>query len=69
VNNEDEMPQLRLSTTYRQMLEKEVLNKEVKNYVQDSSVGRQLMKNIEQRKHIIVKVCEAIVRRTDRFSG
>ena len=68
VNNEDEMPQLRLSTTYRQMLEKDSLNKEVKNYVKDKFKSAvQLMKNIEQRKHIIVKVCEAIVRRQMEF--
>lgn len=64
VNNEDEMPQLRLSTTYRQMLEKDAESKEVKNYVKDKFKSAvQLMKNIEQRKHIIVKVCESIVRR------
>jgi RNA polymerase sigma-54 factor len=68
VNNEDEMPQLRLSTTYRQMLEKDVINKEVKNYVKDKFKSAvQLMKNIEQRKHIIVKVCESIVRRQIDF--
>src|SRR5580765_2770572 len=68
VTNEDEVPQLRLSTTYRQMLEKDVLNKEVKNYVKDKFKSAvQLMKNIEQRKHIIVKVCEAIVRRQTDF--
>jgi RNA polymerase sigma-54 factor len=68
VNNEDEMPQLRLSTTYRQMLEKGSINKDVKNYVKDKFKSAvQLMKNIEQRKHIIVKVCEAIVRRQIDF--
>ena len=68
VNNEDEMPQLRLSATYRQMLDKDALNKEVKNYVKDKFKSAvQLMKNIEQRKHIIVKVCEAIVRRQMEF--
>jgi len=68
VNNEDEMPQLRLSATYRQMLDKDALNKEVKNYVKDKFKSAvQLMKNIEQRKHIIVKVCEAIVRRQVEF--
>jgi len=68
VNNEDEMPQLRLSATYRQMLDKDAVNKEVKNYVKDKFKSAvQLMKNIEQRKHIIVKVCEAIVRRQVDF--
>ena len=68
VTNEDEVPQLRLSTTYRHMLERDALNKDVKNYVKDcfrSAV--QLLKNIEQRKHIIVKVCEAIIRRQGEF--
>src|SRR5206468_6227243 len=64
VTNEDEVPQLRLSPTYRHMLERDALNKEVKNYVKDCFKSAvQLLKNIEQRKHIIVKVCEAIIRR------
>jgi RNA polymerase sigma-54 factor len=68
VTNEDEVPQLRLSPTYRHMLERDSLNKEVKNYVKDCFKSAvQLLKNIEQRKHIIVKVCEAIIRRQTDF--
>src|SRR6059036_1966919 len=68
VANEDEVPQLRLSTTYRHMLERGSLNKDVKNYVKDCFKSAvQLLKNIEQRKHIIVKVCEAIIRRQTEF--
>src|SRR5215470_6013345 len=68
VTNEDEVPQLRLSPTYRHMLERDALNKEVKNYVKDCFKSAvQLLKNIEQRKHIIVKVCEAIIRRQAEF--
>jgi len=68
ISNEDEMPQLRLSTTYIRMLERDALNKEVKNYVKDCfKSAAQLMKNIEQRKNIIVKVCEAVVRRQGEF--
>ena len=64
VTNEDEVPQLRLSPTYRHMLERDSLNKDVKNYVKDCFKSAvQLLKNIEQRKHIIVKVCEAVIRR------
>src|SRR5213082_1552613 len=62
VTNEDEVPQLRLSPTYRHMLERGAVNKDVKNYVKDCFKSAvQLLKNIEQRKHIIVKVCEAII--------
>jgi RNA polymerase sigma-54 factor len=68
VTNEDEVPQLRLSPTYRHMLERGAVNKDVKNYVKDCFKSAvQLLKNIEQRKHIIVKVCEAIVRRQNEF--
>src|SRR5436190_19846216 len=50
------------------MLERGAVNKDVKNYVKDcfKSVV-QLLKNIEQRKHIIVKVCEAVIRRKTYF--
>jgi RNA polymerase sigma-54 factor len=68
VANEDEVPQLRLSATYRQLLERDSLNKEVKNYVKDRFRDAvQLLKNLEQRKHIIVKVCESVVRRQTEF--
>jgi RNA polymerase sigma-54 factor len=68
VTNEDEVPQLRLSPTYRHMLERGAINKDVKNYVKDCFKSAvQLLKNIEQRKHIIVKVCEAIIRRQTEF--
>src|SRR5262244_2370932 len=68
VTNEDEVPQLRLSPTYRHMLERGAVNKDVKNYVKDCFKSAvQLLKNIEQRKHIIVKVCEAIIRRQTDF--
>ncbi len=68
VSNEDEVPQLRLSQTYRKMVEKGAASKEVRNYVKDCFKSAvQLLKNIEQRKNIIVKVCEVIVRRQDGF--
>jgi RNA polymerase sigma-54 factor len=64
VSNEDEVPQLRLSQTYRKMVEKGAATKEVRNYVKDCFKSAvMLLKNIEQRKNIIVKVCEVIVRR------
>ncbi len=69
VANEDEVPQLRLSQTYRKMLNKGApVNKEVRNYVKDRFKSAvQLLKNIEQRKNIIVKVCESIVKHQHDF--
>jgi len=67
--NEDELPQLRLNAQYRKMLEKDQgATKEVRDYVRERySSAIQLMKNIEQRKHTILRVCEAIRRRQYEF--
>jgi RNA polymerase sigma-54 factor len=67
--NEDELPQLRLNAQYRRMLEKDQgATKEVRDYVRERySSAIQLMKNIEQRKHTILRVCEAIRRRQFDF--
>jgi RNA polymerase sigma-54 factor len=67
--NEDELPQLRLNAQYRRMLEKDQgATKEVRDYVRERySSAIQLMKNIEQRKHTILRVCEAIRRRQYDF--
>jgi RNA polymerase sigma-54 factor len=68
VVNEDGLPQLRLSKHYRRMLEGESATREVRNYVKERfSSAIQLIRNIEQRKQTIIKVCEAIVRRQIDF--
>ena len=63
--NDDDLPQLRLNPQYRRMLDRDQEpNKEVRNYVKERYASAiQLMKNIEQRKQTILKVCQAIVRR------
>ncbi len=70
--NEEEVPTLRLNPQYRRMLDRtQEPNKDVRNYVRDRYASAiQLMKNIEQRKHTILKVCQSIVRRqTDFLEG
>jgi RNA polymerase sigma-54 factor len=63
--NDEEVPTLRLNPQYRRMLDRtQEPNKDVRNYVRDRYASAiQLMKNIEQRKHTILKVCQSIVRR------
>src|SRR5580693_462383 len=63
--NDEELPQLRLNAQYRKMLDRDQgATKEVRDYVRERySSAIQLMKNIEQRKHTILRVCEAIRRR------
>jgi RNA polymerase sigma-54 factor len=67
--NDDDLPQLRLNAQYRKMLERDQgATKEVRDYVRERySSALQLMKNIEQRKHTILRVCEAIRRRQIEF--
>jgi RNA polymerase sigma-54 factor len=69
--NDDDLPQLRLNAQYRKMLERDQgATKEVRDYVRERySSALQLMKNIEQRKHTILRVCEAIRRRQIDFLG
>lgn len=67
--NDDDLPQLRLNRQYRRMLDRnQEPDKEVRNYVRDRYASAiQLIKNIEQRKQTILKVCQAIVRRQKDF--
>jgi RNA polymerase sigma-54 factor len=67
--NDDEVPQLRLNAQYRKMLDRDQgATKEVRDYVRERySSAIQLMKNIEQRKQTILRVCEAIKRRQMEF--
>jgi RNA polymerase sigma-54 factor len=67
--NDEDIPQLRLNSQYRRMLERDNgATKEVRNYVKERYTSAiQLMKNIEQRKQTILKVCQSIVRRQAEF--
>ncbi len=66
--NDDDVPQLRLSPTYRHLLNRETAEKDVRNYVKEKYKSAiQLIKNIEQRKQTILKVCYAIIGRQREF--
>jgi len=67
--NDEDVPQLRLNAQYRKMLDRDNgATKEVRDYVRERYTSAiQLMKNIEQRKQTIMKVCQAIVRRQMDF--
>ena len=66
--NEDDMPQLRLSPVYRRLLARDAADREVRNYVKERfSAAIQLLKNIEQRKHTILRVCQVVIRRQREF--
>lgn len=66
--NEDDVPVLRLNPTYKRLLHKETAEKDVRNYVKERYKSAiQLIKNIEQRKQTILKVCYSIIERQRDF--
>jgi RNA polymerase sigma-54 factor len=68
IMNDEDMPQLRLNPTYKRLLTCEGNDRDTRNYVKDRYKSAiQLIKNIEQRKQTIAKVCYSIVARQQDF--
>ncbi len=67
--NDDDIPQLRLNGEYKRMIDREQEpNKDIRNYVKERYASAlQLIKNIEQRKQTILRVCHSIIRRQPEF--
>lgn len=68
IMNDEDMPQLRLNPAYKRLLSRDGNDRETRNYVKDRYKSAiQLIKNIEQRKQTITKVCYSIVARQQEF--
>ena len=68
VMNDEEVPQLRLNPAYRRLLHRDAAEKDVRNYVKERYKSAiQLIKNIEQRKQTILRVCYCILARQREF--
>jgi len=66
--NEDDLPQLRLNPAYKRLLSRDGNDKDTRNYVKERYKSAiQLIKNIEQRKQTITKVCYSVVARQQDF--
>src|SRR6266852_3421300 len=66
--NDDDLPHMRLSPTDRRLMVRDAADKEDRNYVKERfTAAIQLMKNIEQRKHTILRVCQSIIARQGEF--
>ena len=67
--NDDDVPVLRLNGEYKRMVDRDLEpNKDIRNYVKERYASAlQLIKNIEQRKQTILRVCQSIVRRQGEF--
>jgi len=68
IMNDEDVPQLRLNPAYKRLLTKDSNDKDTRNYVKERYKSAiQLIKNIEQRKQTIMKVCYSIVARQQDF--
>jgi RNA polymerase sigma-54 factor len=68
IMNDEDMPQLRLNPAYKRLLNRDGNDRDTRNYVKDRYKSAiQLIKNIEQRKQTITKVCYSIVARQQDF--
>ena len=66
--NDDGLPQLRLSPYYRKIFRQGKMTRDVKNYMKERLTSAiQLIKNLEQRKRTIIRVCETIIRHQTEF--
>lgn len=65
---DDDLPGLRVSGRYRKMISRGGVSKEGLDYVKERySSALRFIRNVEQRKQTIVRVCESIVRRQTDF--
>src|SRR6266498_958862 len=68
IMNDEDVPTLRLNSSYKRLLTKENNDRDTRNYVKERFKSAvQLIKNIEQRKQTIMKVCYTIVTRQRDF--
>jgi RNA polymerase sigma-54 factor len=66
--NDEDLPQLRLNPAYKKLLTRDGNDKNTRDYVKERYKSAiQLIKNIEQRKQTITKVCYSIVARQQDF--
>ena len=68
IMNDEDMPQLRLNPAYKRLMTRDGNDRDTRTYVKDRYKSAiQLIKNIEQRKQTIAKVCYSIVARQQDF--
>ncbi|HYM77052.1 MAG TPA: RNA polymerase factor sigma-54 [Candidatus Dormibacteraeota bacterium] len=69
IMNDEDLPQLRLNPAYKKLVTRDGTNeKSTRDYVKERYKSAiQLIKNIEQRKQTITKVCYSIVARQQEF--
>ncbi|MEE8162103.1 MAG: RNA polymerase factor sigma-54 [Acidobacteriota bacterium] len=68
VLNDDDLPKLRLSRVYRNLLKSKDTNKETKSFIKERVRSAiELLRSLDQREQTIYRVCSAIVGRQQAF--
>lgn len=66
--NNEQIPRLRISNTYKDLMASQGDRREVRNYIKDKiRSGRTLIQSIQQRQDTIRKICEELVDRQREF--
>ncbi|MDA2929659.1 RNA polymerase factor sigma-54 [Acidobacteria bacterium AH-259-O06] len=68
VMNDDGLPKLRLSRSYRELLKRKNVSKETKSFIKERFRSAiELLKSVDQRQQTIYRVCSVIVERQRNF--
>jgi RNA polymerase sigma-54 factor len=66
--NDDGLPKLRLSRSYRELLKQKNVSKDIKSFVRKRfRAAMELLKSVDQRQQTLYRACEAIVNRQRDF--
>jgi RNA polymerase sigma-54 factor len=66
--NNDGLPKLRLSRSYRELLKRKDVSKDTKSFVRERfRSAMDLLKSVDQRQQTIYRACDAIVKRQRNF--
>ena len=68
IMNDDGLPKLRLSRSYRQLLKQKTVSKETKSFIKEKFRSAiELLKSVDQRQQTIYRVCSVIIDRQVGF--
>jgi len=66
--NDDGLPKLRLSRSYRELFKQKNVSKDIKSFVRERfRSAMELLRSVDQRQQTIYRACEAIVNRQRNF--
>lgn len=68
VMNDDDLPRLRLSRVYRELLQRKNIEKDTRRFIRERFRSAiELLRSLDQREQTIYRVCKTIVKRQQEF--